>query len=169
MFIGFYSGIREPRVYLYHFPPECAGPPCSAASTYAVSLDRSNFFHIWFLQNQIFQYCPLDFDRKNVYACTSNIHQDGVSKEVTAKGGDPIGGANTAKRAKKVATPRKNTATPKSAQELWRYRSRQHRGKKELPLVPSLSSWKGPNLDHQYNRQCKPISPLENAHLHPTH
>jgi hypothetical protein len=45
VFIGFYGGIREPRVYLYHFPPECAGPPCSAAPTYAVSLDRSTFFY----------------------------------------------------------------------------------------------------------------------------
>ncbi len=56
MFIGLYGGIREPRVYLYYFPPECAGPPCSAAPTYAVfSLDRSTFFYIWFLLNQIFQ------------------------------------------------------------------------------------------------------------------
>ena len=84
-------------------------------------LDPLTFFHIWFLQNQIFQFCPLDFDRKNVHACTSNIHQDGDSKEAAAKGtspgGDPIGKAKNSKTRKKGGYAKKKHRNPQKARK----------------------------------------------------
>ena len=115
--LGLYGGIREPRVYLYYF----SGAPMFCSAHVRGLLDRSTFFHIWFLQNQIFQFCPLDFDRKNVHACTSNIHQYGDSKEAAAKGtspgGDPIGKAKNSKTRKKGGYAKKKHRNPQKARK----------------------------------------------------
>ncbi len=71
----------------------------------------------------------------------------------------PLGKKKTVKRAKKVAASSKNTGTPQKRARAPVLPKSPTPGKKEVPLVSSLSTWKGPNLDHQWNRQCKPISP----------
>ena len=49
--LSVYGEIRETRVYIY-FP----------RAAYWIHHTAFTFFHIWSLQNQIFQYSPLDFD-----------------------------------------------------------------------------------------------------------
>ncbi len=62
----FHGGIGESRVYLCYFPPTgarfCAPVEAGLQRTRSYFSDRSTFFHIWCLQNQIFWYRSLDFD-----------------------------------------------------------------------------------------------------------
>ena len=95
------SKLRDPQTSSFSVLP---GVP--QRWTHHVLTHRSfTLFHIWFRKPKYFNILLLISTGKNVHACTSNIHQDGDSKEKGAKrtspGGDFIRKAKTDQTCKK--------------------------------------------------------------------
>ena len=158
-----------PRCY---FPCVPGSPQQTATTpTYAVRLDPScalshrvsTFFHIWFSQTKYFNSDPLISTRKKATPApiifTKMVTRGKPQRKELFPEEIPPRKQKAVKRAKRMATSSKIPQPPKSARELRHYRSRQHRGEKEVLLVPSKSTWKDPNLDHQRICKCKTISP----------